>query len=130
MRTVAGLGDHAVLENCGTHFDLHTTIGGQVSTRTVYVLAEAEEDRSPRDAAVAYLRSCGWSVAGDGSWRIPPNFGPDACYWWALLVPTIEWLIERSSLGTPDAVAMRARVSDEEARRVVARAKEIGSGDR
>ncbi len=35
-------------------------------------------------------------------------------------------LIEASSLGTPDAVAMRAQVTDEQARRVVERAKEIG----
>lgn len=41
--------------------------------------------------------------------------------------PTIEELIERSSLGTPEAVAMRATVSDEEARRCVERAKELGA---
>ena len=38
----------------------------------------------------------------------------------------IERLIEASSLGTPDAVAMRERTTPEHARRVMARAKEIG----
>lgn len=41
--------------------------------------------------------------------------------------PTIEELIERSSFGTPEAVAMRATVSDEAARRCVARARELGA---
>lgn len=36
--------------------------------------------------------------------------------------PSIEARIEASSLGTPDAVAMRTRTSPEQARRVVARA--------
>ncbi len=40
--------------------------------------------------------------------------------------PNITDLIEASSLGTPDAVAMRNRTTDAEARRVVARAREIG----
>lgn len=39
----------------------------------------------------------------------------------------IEELIEASSLGTPDAVAMRVRTSPEVARRIVARAKELAS---
>lgn len=39
--------------------------------------------------------------------------------------PTIEDLIEASSLGTPDAVAMRAQASDEDARRCVARARAL-----
>ncbi len=38
---------------------------------------------------------------------------------------TVDALIEASSLGTPDAVAMRNRTTDDEARRVVARAHEI-----
>jgi hypothetical protein len=42
----------------------------------------------------------------------------------------INHLIEASSLGTPDAVAMRARTTDEEARRVVARAEELGGEGR
>ena len=36
--------------------------------------------------------------------------------------PSIEELIEASSLGTPEAKALRASVSDEDARRVVERA--------
>jgi hypothetical protein len=39
--------------------------------------------------------------------------------------PDIEEAIARSSLGTPDAVAMRARTSDERARAVMARAQRI-----
>jgi hypothetical protein len=39
----------------------------------------------------------------------------------------IERLIEASSLGTPDAVAMRERTSPEHARRIVARSKEIAA---
>lgn len=39
--------------------------------------------------------------------------------------PTIQELIDRSSLGTPEAKAARASVSDEQAARVVARAKEL-----
>lgn len=35
-------------------------------------------------------------------------------------------LIERSSLGTPGAVAMRARTDDDTATRIVARSKEFG----
>jgi len=35
-------------------------------------------------------------------------------------------LIERSSLGTPDAVAMRALTDDDTAVRIVARSKEFG----
>ncbi len=38
----------------------------------------------------------------------------------------VHRLIEASSLGTPDAVAMRARTTDEDARRIVARARELG----
>ncbi len=38
----------------------------------------------------------------------------------------IEELVERSSLGTPEAKAARARVSDETAKRIVDRAAEIG----
>lgn len=41
----------------------------------------------------------------------------------------IERLIEASSLGTPDAVAMRECTSPEHARRVMARAKEIAAED-
>jgi len=37
----------------------------------------------------------------------------------------IEDLIERSSLGTPEAKALRATVSDEHAARIVARAREL-----
>ncbi len=37
----------------------------------------------------------------------------------------ISRLIEASSLGTPDAVAMRARTTNEQARRVVQRAQEL-----
>lgn len=37
----------------------------------------------------------------------------------------IRELIERSSFGTPDAVAARATVTDEEAARVVAQANEL-----
>ena len=39
----------------------------------------------------------------------------------------IRELIERSSLGTPDAKALRASVSDETARRIVERAKELAA---
>ncbi len=39
-------------------------------------------------------------------------------------------LIEASSLGGPDAVAMRAQTTDDDARRVVARAHEIGEEQR
>lgn len=39
--------------------------------------------------------------------------------------PTIEELIERSSLGTPGAKALRERVPDKVAGRIVARSKEI-----
>ncbi len=39
----------------------------------------------------------------------------------------VDDLIEASSLGTPEAKAARASVSDDEARRVVARAKELGA---
>lgn len=41
----------------------------------------------------------------------------------------IEDLIERSSLGTPEAKALRATVSDEHAARIVARAKELESAE-
>lgn len=37
----------------------------------------------------------------------------------------IEELVERSSLGTPEAKALRASVTDEEAARVVQRAREL-----
>ena len=37
----------------------------------------------------------------------------------------IEDLVERSSLGTPEAKALRATVSDEHAARIVARAREL-----
>jgi len=40
---------------------------------------------------------------------------------------TIEELIEASSFGTPEAVALRATVSDEDARRCVARAGELSA---
>lgn len=42
----------------------------------------------------------------------------------------IRDLIERSSLGTPDAKAMRACTSPEQARRVVELAKELSAGGR
>lgn len=40
--------------------------------------------------------------------------------------PSITDLIEASSFGTPEAKVLRESVSDEDARRVVARAKQIG----
>ena len=42
----------------------------------------------------------------------------------------IRDLIEASSLGTPDAKAMRERTSPEVVRRVVERAKELSAGGR
>lgn len=42
----------------------------------------------------------------------------------------IEGLIEASSLGTPDAVAMRERTTPEQARRIVERAKKIAAEER
>jgi hypothetical protein len=44
-------------------------------------------------------------------------------------VSDIERRIEASSLGTPDAVAMRERTTPEQARRVMARAKEIAADE-
>lgn len=40
---------------------------------------------------------------------------------------SVEDLIERSSLGTPEARALRATVSDEDAARIVARSKNVAS---
>ena len=40
----------------------------------------------------------------------------------------IRDLIERSSLGTPDAKTMIARTSPEQARRVMERARQLGNG--
>lgn len=37
----------------------------------------------------------------------------------------IKELVEASSLGTPEAKALRASVSDEQARRIVERAREL-----
>lgn len=39
--------------------------------------------------------------------------------------PDIHELIERSSLGTPEAKAVRATVSDEQVRRIVRRSREL-----
>jgi hypothetical protein len=90
--------------------------------RTAFLNAEARVDRAleklaevaGQDAVTAAYALPGSPladvIAGDGR-------------------PDIHDLIERSSLGEPDAVAARARVSDEEAAASVARAAELAGQD-
>lgn len=138
-RTVALMHAAAVGETRGP---IRGVVEDVEDLRTAFLNAEARADRAleklaevaGQDAVTAAYALPEMEAAGPG---LLPDL-PDSAYPPGAtplpepevdVRPDIRELIEASSLGEPDAVAARARVSDEQAAAVVARAAELAGQD-
>lgn len=91
-------------------------------TRLFAAVADAVESVWPRSDVSGGLSGPDCHGVDPGPQPAPSPSGETA-------EPSIHDLIERSSLGEPDAVAARATVSDEQVAEVMRRVKALGSGE-